>query len=82
MNKIDIKATPSNSDSKVEIIGNENLKEGHNTVLIKVTDKEGFVKYYTIHVVKEASKTATSNSTLFGLTPLQFGFMLGLLSLI
>ena len=81
-NKIDIKATPSNSDSKVEIIGNENLKEGHNTVLIKVTDKEGFVKYYTIDVVKEASKTATSNSTLFGLTPLQFGFMLGLLSLI
>ena len=80
--KLDIKATPSNSDSKVEIIGNENLKEGHNTVLIKVTDKEGFVKYYTIDVVKEASKTATSNSALFGLTPLQFGFMLGLLSLI
>ena len=43
--------------------------------MIKVTDKEGFVKYYTIDVVKEASKTATSNSTLFGLTPLQFGFI-------
>ena len=76
-NKLDIKATPSDSSSKVEIIGNENLKVGHNTVLIKVTDKDGFTKYYSIDVEKEKEE-----SKILGLTPLQFGIIAGIISLL
>lgn len=53
--KLDINAVPENSDCTVEIIGNENLKEGSNTVLVKVTDKNNFTRYYTIDVQKEAA---------------------------
>lgn len=76
-NKLDIKATPSDSSSKVEIIGNENLKVGHNTVLIKVTDKDGFTKYYSIDVEKEKEEPKV-----LGLTPLQFGIIAGIISLL
>lgn len=76
-NKLDIKATPSDSSSKVEIIGNENLKVGHNTVLIKVTDKDGFTKYYSIDVEKEKEE-----SKVLGLTTLQFGIIAGIISLL
>lgn len=75
VNDLDITATPADPDSKVEIIGNGNFKEGHNTVLIKVTDKNGFTRYYTLDVVKSASK----KSTILGLTPLQFWIMTGIL---
>ena len=75
--KLDIKANPSDSSSKVEIIGNENLKEGHNTVLIKVTDKDGFIKYYSIDVEKEKQE-----SKILGLTPVQFGIIAGIISLL
>ena len=75
--KLDIKATPSDSSSKVEIIGNENLKDGHNTVLIKVTDKDGFTKYYSIDVEKEKEEPKV-----LGLTPLQFGIIAGIISLL
>lgn len=76
-NKLDIKATPTDSSSKVEIIGNENLKVGHNTVLIKVTDKDGFTKYYTIDVEK-----GKEESKVLGLTTLQFGIIAGIISLL
>ena len=75
--KLDIKATPSDSSSKVEIIGNENLKDGHNTILIKVTDKDGFTKYYSIDVEKEKEEPKV-----LGLTPLQFGIIAGIISLL
>lgn len=75
-NDLDIKATPKNSDSTVEVTGNTNLKEGHNTVLIKVTDKNGFTKYYTIDVEKEKSPK------ILGLTPLQFGITSGIILLL
>ena len=39
-----------------EVIGNENLKEGKNLILIKVTDKNNYVKYYQIEVNKAAKK--------------------------
>lgn len=71
--KLDISALAVSSDSKVEVIGNENLKEGHNTVLIKVTDKNGFTKYYTIDVLKEKQ-----SKTILGFTPLHFGLFMGL----
>lgn len=53
---LDITALPISEDSTVEIIGNKNLKEGTNTVLVKVTDKNGFSQYYTLTVEKEAAK--------------------------
>jgi len=75
--ELDITAIAKDSDSEVEIIGNKNLKEGHNTVLVKVTDKNGFTKYYTIDVVKEAKQ-----ATILGLTPLQFGVVAGIIGLL
>ena len=75
--KLNIRYTTSNSDSKVEIIGNDNLKEGNNTVLIKVTDKEGFTKYYSINVVKEKS-----SSTILGLKPLHFVLLIFIILLL
>lgn len=76
-NKLNITATPSSEDSTVEIIGNSNFKEGHNTVLIKVTDSEGFTKYYTIDVVKEAKE-----ETILGLSKIQFGIISGIIGLL
>ena len=75
--KLDIKATPKNDGSTVEIIGNENLKPGKNTVLVKVTDKNGFTKYYTIEVEKEKKETS-----ILGLTPIQFGIISGIIGLL
>lgn len=75
--KLDIKATPKSDGSIVEIIGNENLKPGKNTVLVKVTDKNGFTKYYTIEVEKEEKQTS-----ILGLTPLQFGIISGIIGLL
>ncbi len=75
--KLDIKAVTKDPDSKYEIIGNDNLKEGKNTVLVKVTDKNGFTKYYTINVEKEAKK-----NTILGLSPLQFGIISGIIGLL
>ena len=71
VDKLNIKATPSNSSSKVEIIGNEDLRDGRNTILIKVTDKNGFIKYYTIDAYKD-----NKGISIFGLTPLQFCLIL------
>lgn len=74
--KLDIKAIAKDTDSKVEIIGNDNLKEGNNTVLVKVTDKNGFTKYYTMNVEKAPKKT------ILGLSPLQFGIISGIIGLL
>lgn len=75
--KLDITALTASKDSTVEIIGNENLKEGNNTVLVKVTDKNGFTKYYTINVKKQKKQTK-----ILGLTPLQFGIISGIIGLL
>jgi len=58
--KLSINAIPENGDCTVEIIGNENLKEGSNTVLVKVTDKNDFTRYYTIDVQKEVGSSSFS----------------------
>ena len=75
--ELDITAIPKTEGSKVEIIGNENLKEGQNTVLVKVTDKNGFSKYYTITVNK-----AKKENKILGLTPIQFGIISGIIGLL
>lgn len=70
-NQLEINAVAKNKDATIQIIGNENLKSGKNTILIKVTDKNGFSKVYQIEVEKEAKKTL-----LFGLTGFQLGMIL------
>lgn len=75
--ELDITAIPKTEGSKVEIIGNENLKKGQNTVLVKVTDKNGFSKYYTITVNK-----AKKENKILGLTPIQFGIISGIIGLL
>ena len=56
VDELDISAIAKNKNAKVEIIGNENLKEGSNTVLVKVTDELGFTQYYRLTVNKEGTK--------------------------
>ena len=75
--KLNIMANPTNDGSKVEIIGNDNLKEGNNTILVKVTDKKGFTKYYTINVEK-----GKKENKILGLTPIQFGIYSGIVGLL
>lgn len=52
---LDISAIPKSEDSVVKIIGADKLKEGSNTVLVEVTDKNGFSKSYKLNVEKEPS---------------------------
>lgn len=56
VDKLDINAIPVDKNSKVEIIGNDNLTEGKNLVLIKITDENGYTKYYQLNVEKEGTK--------------------------
>ncbi len=49
---LDLTAIAENENAKVEITGNGNFKTGNNVVLIKVTDENGFTKYYQINVDK------------------------------
>lgn len=53
VDKLDITAIPINSDAKVEISGNQNLKNGLNKVRIKVTSADGKnTREYVINVTK------------------------------
>lgn len=76
VNKLDITAIPEFENSQVEIIGNDNLREGNNAILIKVTDENGFVQYYRLNVTKEGK------STFLGLTLGQWLLLFGSLLLI
>ena len=46
-------------DSTYEVTGNKDFKAGKNVVLIKVTDKNGYIKYYQIEVTKASKKALT-----------------------
>ena len=46
-------------DSTYEVSGNKDFKVGKNVVLIKVTDRNGYIKYYQIEVNKSAKKALT-----------------------
>jgi len=53
---LDLTALAESDNATVEISGNNYFKVGNNVVLIKVTDENGFVKYYQIDVERpEAS---------------------------
>ena len=55
--KLEIYAYPTNENAKVEIIGNENLVDGENTVTIKVTSEDGTsTKEYVIKFIKETGE--------------------------
>lgn len=56
VDKLDIRALPSDPKSKVEIIGNEDLKTGVNVINIKVTAPDNeTVKTYKLTVTKNVS---------------------------
>lgn len=57
VDEINISAVPADKDSKVTIIGNKNLAVGNNTVLVKVTDKNGFSHVYEINVRRQEEPT-------------------------
>lgn len=76
VNKLDLTAIPEFDSSVVEVMGNDNLKDGTNAVLIKVTDENGFVQYYRLTVNK------TTKKTFLGLTLGQWLLLLGALLLI
>ncbi len=84
---INVSATPENENAKVEYSvnggafssnGNLNLEDGNNVVLVKVTDENGFVQFYTVNVEKKPS-----TFSIFGLKiPRWLGYLLlGLLLL-
>ncbi len=75
VNKLDLTAIPEFETSKVEVIGNENLKVGNNAVLIKVTDENGFVQYYRLNVNK-------AKKTFLGLTFTTWMIILGTLLIV
>lgn len=58
--KLDISAIPMSEGSSIKIIGNENLKDGKNSVIVEVTDKNGFTKSYKIDVEKESDNAVLS----------------------
>ena len=53
LESLDIEAIPENQNAKVEIIGNENLKEVTQNIQIKVTAEDETVRTYKIAVTKE-----------------------------
>lgn len=75
--ELDITAVGIDPNTKVDILGNSNLKEGNNSVLIKVTDENNFTQVYSLNVEKEKAQV-----TIFGLTALQFGIILFIILLL
>lgn len=53
--KIDISAIPKSSGSIVKIKGKTTLKDGTNTIVVEVTDKNGFTKSYTVNVERKTN---------------------------
>lgn len=62
---IDLEYEKDDSKSLVEIIGNDNLKVGKNTITINVTAEDGSIREYKIIVTrKEENKIVSNNSKL------------------
>lgn len=63
---LDITATANQEDATIEIIGNENLIEGENTITILLTSADGEeTATYQIKAVLPPATTATQNNTQF-----------------
>ena len=50
--KLNVTAKAESNKSKVEISGNDNIKDGENIIKIKVTAEDGTTKTYTVKVLK------------------------------
>ena len=60
---LDINPKLSSGKSNVEIIGNENLKVGENTIIVRVTAKDKSVREYKIIVTKKDKDQVLSNNS-------------------
>ena len=64
LDKVEITTTTEDPSAKVEIKGNEELKEGENTITITVTSSDGENKQvYTIILTKEKEEIETKKTT-------------------
>ena len=79
---LDLTAIAEDEKAKVEITGNGNFKEGNNVVLIKVTDENGFTKYYQINVDKPAASVMGMSWGSFFMNLLLWLGLLGVLILL
>ena len=62
-NNLEITAIPEATYAKVQISGNQSLKEGLNTILIEVTSRDNTNKsVYTINVTKTGDKEAANSN--------------------
>lgn len=61
INKIDVEAIPENSNSKVEIIGNDNLQIGENLITVNVIEEKENLNY-NIHVLKTNNYKSSNNN--------------------
>ncbi len=59
--KLNLLAIPSNSEAKVRIIGNENLKDGNNNIEIEVVAPNG--KTSKVYVINAYKRTATEEAS-------------------
>jgi len=59
--EVNVTATPSDSKATVAIEGNKDLKEGENTVTVKVTAEDGTVANYIIKVTRARVPLALSS---------------------
>ena len=71
LSSLDIKATATDSDAKIEIVGNENLQQGENTITIIVkNEKTNQTATYQItvnkNVVSEAKQRSFFNPSTWG----------------
>lgn len=53
---VNVTATPEDSKAKATVEGNTDLKEGENTVAVKVTAEDGSTTNYTIKVTRSRAK--------------------------
>lgn len=59
--KIEIDAVSNKENTKIEVQGNENLKEGQNTIKITLKDDEGNETIYKIQVEKKPVMQASTS---------------------
>ena len=57
VDKLDVKAETEDSKAKVDIKGNDSLKEKESTIAVSVSAEDGTIKIYEIKVTKEDAKT-------------------------
>ncbi len=59
IDKLDVKAEANNEKAKVEINGNEGLKDGDNVIKITVTAEDETTRLYSITATKQSAAAAT-----------------------